>query len=108
LSISWHQRLHSASSVDQVLELTRDFLSTWTPTEIARIPVECRPPLVLDPDDIAFCALALVRSQCLDPQGTPELRRMAAFFGTASERISQLMASVSARDNRHWQRSQVR
>jgi hypothetical protein len=108
VSISWRDRLQRASSVDQVLELTHDFLTTWTPVEMARLPPLCRPLRVADADDVAFFAFELVREQCLDAGASKELQRMAAFFGTASGRLSELMANVSARDNKHWQQGHVR
>lgn len=57
---------------------------------------------------MALYAFSLVREQCLDEEGIPELRRMASFFGTASERLSQLMSIVSARDNNHWHQGHPR
>ena len=70
---------------------------------MARLPALCRPLHLVDPDDIAFYAFHLVREQCFDAGACKELQRMAVFFGIASERLSQLMTGVSARDNRHWQ-----
>ena len=108
MSISWKERLQSAVNAEQVLELTQDFLATWNARDMARLPLAHRQIRIVEPDDIAFYALELVREQCLNGDGNKELQRMAAFFGVASGRLAQLMANVTARDNKNWQHSHAR
>ena len=100
--------MEGASSTEQVLAITHEFLATWSANQIARLPVQCRPVRILEADDIALYAFELVREQCLDASRGMELQRMAAVFALASQRLSQLMANVTARDDRHWQQTHAR
>ena len=108
VSISWKERLQDAATAEQVLALTQDFLTTWSASDLASLPLAHRQIRVVEPDDIAFYAFELVREQCLNGDGNKELQQMAAFFGVASGRLAQLMANVTARDNKKWQHAHTR
>ena len=41
--IAWHRDLENASSPGEVLQLTRRFLESLAPREIAQLPADCRP-----------------------------------------------------------------
>ena len=44
----WDLTISEAATEHEVIELTLYFISTWTPQELARLPVECRPGRVRD------------------------------------------------------------
>ena len=108
MSISWKERLQNAATADQVLAVTQDFLTTWSASDLACLPLAHRQIRVVEPDDIAYYAFELVREQCLNGDGNKELQRMAAFFGVASERLAQLLANGTARDNKNWRHEHAR
>jgi hypothetical protein len=50
---TWHRQLDDAKSVAEVVSISRDFLATLTPRELARLPESCRPGKIRDESDIA-------------------------------------------------------
>lgn len=89
----WQWRLDDATSAAEVVEVTRDFLATWTPEEFAALPEDCRPGKIVDGDDVADIAFTLVQRSCEDAHLSDErLQRMAGFFTHALQRLSQLRA----------------
>ena len=84
-------RLSSTTSEQEVVALVLDYLSTWTPEELAQLPRNCRPTKRLrDAEDIADCAIELTnaRISCQDPH--PLLLEIEAFFAHACTRLSIL------------------
>src|ERR1700755_2747028 len=51
-----YEQLSSAVSVDEILRVTDEYLSTWTTEEIARLPATCRPAGITTYEDIEFWA----------------------------------------------------
>ena len=89
----WSQRLAEADTPGEILDLARQFLGTWSPKQLASLPVDCRPPILHEPENVGAYALALVRHQVL--QEHDELAtRMAEFFSTAQHHLSQLMSEA--------------
>jgi hypothetical protein len=105
---AWQGRLGSASSVAEVVILVHEFLDSWTAAEIARLPQDCQPRAMDSSDDIAYYAFLLVREQCAESGHTIELHRMATFFASASQRVSEILAiakfgrSIRAIDISEW------
>jgi hypothetical protein len=89
--VGWQGRLASATSREDVVGVARDFLALVGPEEVARMPVDCRPVKLVDGEDVANYAVTLTRRSC-DPDcfGDHDLQRIAAFFGDALGRLSQL------------------
>ena len=84
----WFSRVSAASSVKDVLDIVRDFLASWTPLDIARLPAGARPQgRFVDTEDVASYALRVKLQQFSDGPGVD---RMAAFFGCAAEQLSKI------------------
>lgn len=95
MSDVWLHALNSADSERDILETARDFLASWTPTEISRLPESCRPGRMGGGEDINEFAYRLAQ-QHLDFSGDREdrllLERMMAFFVHAASRLAQVGA----------------
>jgi hypothetical protein len=94
--VGWQGRLEAATSREDVVDVARDFLALVTPEEVARMPVDCRPGKLVDGEDVANYAVMLARRSC-DPDcfGDHNLQRVAAFFGDALGRLSQLAPAAA-------------
>ena len=93
----WRNLILSSSHETEVLELVRDHLARWSPEEIARLPVECRPPRIRDAEDISRWAFDLASTHCAQgSQGSdnPMLERMLEFVTQAAIRLSELRAEA--------------
>jgi len=89
---AWQGRLNSATTVAEVVVLVKEFLATWSAEDLVKLPDGCETGDMNSSDDIAFYAFRLVREQCSDAIQCIELHRMATFFSTASQRVSQILA----------------
>lgn len=89
---AWLGRLNTATSTAEVVVLAREFLATWSADDLAKLPDSCEPGEISSSDDIAFYAFQLVREQCSGDSQCVELHRMATFFSSASQRVSQILA----------------
>jgi hypothetical protein len=88
-----HSELSKAGSVDEVLAVTRAYLSAWSVDDLAGLPVNCRPAAVQDPEDIEHWAdrlLTATRTQKLVYENEARLERLTNHFLIASVRIRQL------------------
>jgi hypothetical protein len=56
-----YRHLEEARTANQVVALTRDYLSTVSARDLARLPAPCRPKHIADETDIAACARHLTR-----------------------------------------------
>jgi hypothetical protein len=94
--VGWQGRLDAATSRDDVVHVARDFLALVGPEEVARMPVDCRPVKLVDGEDVANYAVTLTRRSC-DPDCFEDhnLQRIAAFFGDALGRLSQLAPATT-------------
>lgn len=90
-SVGWQGRLAAATNREDVVGVARDFLALVGPEEVAGMPADCRPGKLVDGDDVANYAVTLARRSC-DPDcfNDHNLQRLAAFFGDALGRLSQL------------------
>ena len=90
---TWHPRLEATEDVDSLLSLTRDFLATFAPEHLARMPEDCRPGRIKGEDDIAYwsCKLAQhAHKDCETPVDTDLMQEMLNYFLHAWVRLSQL------------------
>lgn len=92
--VGWHGLLNEAATEEDVIAIARDYLALWTWPEIARLPQALRPGKIVDSDDIAGYALALVQEQ-VAAEHAPAVHKMATFFSNASLRLSQILARSS-------------
>lgn len=95
VSVSWQQRLSGALTEDEIIRLVKDYLAAWTPEELARLPLNCRPGAIKDGEDVTSYAFAMVQHQCMAGPHEAELDHIATFFAAASHRISQILAAVT-------------
>lgn len=90
----YHQ-LSAARTVDEILEVTRDYLSTWSPEELEGLPPSCRVVDVAEPPDIDTWSDRLAdeaRHARLLSEDETRLHRMVSHFLIASVRLRQVGA----------------
>jgi len=89
----WLYAIDGAQSEKELVMVVREFLATWTPHEIQRLPAPCRPPRLVDGDDVGAYAveLSLYRINALgDPEDDRLLERMKSFFAHAASRAAAI------------------
>jgi hypothetical protein len=92
-TLSWQDRLDEALSEAEIVDIARDFIATFTPAEMNRLPQECRPGKFFEANDVTSYAFSLVRHECGDDDATAQLvHKLAHFFSNASTRLSQVLA----------------
>ena len=91
--VSWFALLDSAKTPFEVVGVARDFLATWTPEELGRIPESCRPGKLRDETDIESLHGCLVedyrRSRATGP-ALKSLQELTSFVVRASIRLAEL------------------
>jgi hypothetical protein len=88
----WQHRIDHAFSAATVADVARDFLASFDPVELARLPDACRPPRQLLAEDIAPYAFDLVRQETASAEASEIVHALARFFSLASVRMAQLSA----------------
>src|SRR6478672_11700577 len=79
-------RLRTAASERDVVELAREYLGEWLPEEIGRLPVECRPVKLRDGDDLGNLAVNLAIATTsfeIEPEDLRMVEELDAFIGSA-------------------------
>lgn len=100
--LNWFRQIDSAQSLAEVLSIARDYIATWTPEELARLPVECRPGRVRDEADLEELHSTLVeeyRRSRLASEELAALQRLTSFMVRASVRIAQLQDDSEGNDD---------
>jgi hypothetical protein len=101
LPVSWQDLLNTARNEYEVVAIARDFVATFEPKEMARLPEACRPGKFFEGDDITAFAFAVMRHQGGDDTKTAQLvSRVATFFSNASDRLTQILATSSNGERR--------
>ena len=91
--LSWFQKIDAAQSPIEVVAITRDYLASWTPEELSRLPEPCRPGRVKDEQDIDHLHVRLVEEygrNRLEGDALSALQRITGFIVRASVRIAHL------------------
>jgi hypothetical protein len=91
--ISWLRQLEAATTLDEVVAIARDYLATWTPEELARLPRACRPGRLRKPEDIEelhICSVDAYRVTRASGEELTALQLLTSFIVRASQRIAQL------------------
>ncbi len=92
-AIGWQGALDEVDTEHDLVSVTRDFLATWTPEEIVKLPKPLRPWKIVDADDITSYAIQLAQDdESGDAEAVKLKQRMSAFFSDASLRLSQILA----------------
>lgn len=95
----WRGYLSAASSEEDIVKLTRDFVASWQPADISRLPTPCRPGRIRDGDDISHWAYELAQAHCRIQAGDEQdqlVMRMLAFFSEAAMRVAEVKAFKAA------------
>ena len=88
----WFRQIDDANSAREVVAVTRDYLATWTPKDLAKLPRECRPGRVKSPGDIEqlhACLVEEYRQNRLAGEELSALQRLTSFVVRASIRLAQ-------------------
>jgi hypothetical protein len=91
----WLSLILAASSERGVTATSRDYLASWSPEEILRLPLDCRPGRIRDGEDISNFAFQLARTHCFYRGSESDrnlLEKIMVFFTHAATRIAQLRA----------------
>ena len=93
----WLSLILASSSEEEVASTARDYLASWSPEEIFRLPKDCRPGRIRDGEDINAFAFQLTRARFDRAANVDEdlLEKMMVFFTHAATRIAQLQACGS-------------
>jgi hypothetical protein len=90
---TWFAQLDRAQSIPEVIAVTRDFLATWTPGELALLPEASRPSRVRDEEDLENLHSSLVeeyRSSRASGEALDALQRLTSFVVRASIRLAEI------------------
>lgn len=93
----WSDLTQRSTSEEELVQVMRDYVATWSPEELARLPIECRPGRIRDGEDIAQWAFELASSHCANTckaEDEPILAKMLVFVTQASMRLAQLKATA--------------
>lgn len=90
--IRWEEAISKAVTRAELVTLANDFVASWTPRELARLPEACRPSRVRDVEDIRYWAsmLAAAARPASGPDACEELRGMLRFFLCAAGRSAEV------------------
>jgi hypothetical protein len=91
--LAWFQQLDDSTTPADVVAISRDYLATWSPEEIARLPHDCRPGRLRDASDIEelhACAVDAYRATRASGEELRALQLLTSFLVRASQRIVAL------------------
>ena len=89
----WQRRIGEAGSPEEVVALTQDYLASFSPEYLGRLPPDCRPTHIKYADDIEFWAHRLSLRYCSDnaePVDGDLLHGLLDYFLTALIRLAEL------------------
>ena len=84
-----HQRVARADSPDELVAITREFLDSWQPEMLGKVPEACRPARIKGVDDLYFWRDRLVDAYCGGAVRTDNdslIRDLLAFFAATCDR----------------------
>jgi hypothetical protein len=90
---SWQPLIRNARSVQTVLDVLRDHLSSWAPGELEQLPPDCRPPEISDVEDVSYWAVHLTQRELRfdgEAEAAERLRELASMFVQAGNKITQV------------------
>jgi hypothetical protein len=95
----WRRRLVGAVTEHEIVNLTREFVATWMPEDISRLPASCRPGRIRDGEDISQWAYELARAHTslrYDEYEDGLIVRMLAFMSEAAMRTAAVKTFEAA------------
>jgi hypothetical protein len=90
---SWFHQLEAAKSLTDVVSITRDFMATLTPEDLARIPPSCRPGRIhgdADIEELHANAVQEYRDTRASGDELTLLQQMTTFLMRACVRMAQI------------------
>ena len=94
----WPNMLDSARTEHDLVTIVREYIATWTPEELGRLPASCRPGKVNDAEDVSELAFGLASAHIAFSGELPDrllLERLMSFFTHAATRLAALQATSS-------------
>jgi hypothetical protein len=91
--IVWYHLIDDARRPLEVVAIARDYIASWTPQELARLPAACRPGKLRDEEDIEMLHSRLVdeyRNTRASGEELSYLQQLMSFLVRASIRIAEL------------------
>ena len=91
--LSWYHKIDDAVSIADVLSGARDYVATWSPEDLARLPKASRPGPLKTPADLDRLHGALVeeyRTSRATGEDLAALQRITSFMVRAAVRLAQL------------------
>jgi hypothetical protein len=91
----WQPRIKNARSAQAIVAVMREYVSSWTPEQVAQLPADCRPSADLDVQAVSQWAVELTRCELKfagDAAAAELLHDVKAVFVQASQRLAQLTA----------------
>lgn len=90
---TWPDLLAAAESPEELFDVVRDYLATWTPQELASLPRQCVPPHRFAlPEEIVTFTFTLVEHHLKSRGDNASLARLEGFFSHASRCVAKLMS----------------
>ena len=92
--VSWYRLIDSAKSSLEVVAIARDYIATWSPEELARLPASARPGRLRDERDLEELHERLVdeyRNSRASGAALEALQKFTSFMVRASIRVAELM-----------------
>jgi len=94
----WPNVLDGARNELDLVNVVREYVATWSPEELGRLPVSCRPGKITDGEDVsdfAFCITCAHLSFSGALADRLLLERLMGFFTHAAARLAALQATSS-------------
>ena len=98
MNIATTQRLAQTRTEREIVRIVRDYVSEWTPEDLSKLPLQCRPPKISDGIDICGFAYVLAKARFAAEGDEIEARlvQLEAFFAQACARVAQVLALEEA------------
>jgi hypothetical protein len=94
----WPNVLDAARTEQDLVKIVREYVATWSPEELGRLPAPCRPGKITDGEDVSDFAFCLARAHLSFSGALADrllMERLMGFFTHASARLAALQASAS-------------
>lgn len=92
MGLSWIERIDSATTSAEVLDVARVYTASLTLEEIAALPPKCRPRKLVDASDMSEYAFDLMRETCNAAEPSPLVLKLAAVLSHAATRCSEILS----------------
>lgn len=90
--LSWYRRLDNAKSANEVLRIAQEYLASWDPQRLAKLPAGTQPGALQKPADIEALRTRIVdeyRGSTLSGEPLKALTELTSFVVRASVRLAE-------------------